>query len=245
MGWSMLNLNNGVLKALIFIIISLPVLSFGQSAKFFADTSMLMEYNGHKTSSDGYGMQMQWIIKGQKLHWGSPAVEVSPTLTGVDTIYFKHKENAEWDTLLCIIAEGSTIMFEYNACCDYFDAVDASGQKFEGKVSFELKGTKPGKKKYLGSIDDSGIFMTQFADTLSPLFRSPMLPNRYNVEVEIVKKCLGKKCREVAIRKKDGSIDYGYKFRTVENIVLFHYLPVSSDPIVVSYNLETREIKIN
>ncbi len=151
-------------------------LTSGQTTIFYADTSRFMEYNGHDTSSLGYGMQMQWIIKGQSLRWGSPPIEVRPTDSGVDTIFFKHHDQSKWDTLLCKIKSGSSITFVYSPCCDYFDVFDSNGDRFEGKVSFVLKGTIPGKAKYLGSIDGSGVFMSQQPDTIPIFFEVKCCP---------------------------------------------------------------------
>ncbi len=59
-----------------------------------------------------------------------------------------------------------------------------------------------------------------------------------------VKDCSGKDCQEAAIRRPDGSIDVRYTYRIVESILVFHYLPVSEDPIFVSYDLDTRKVVI-
>lgn len=187
---------------------------------------------------------MEWIIKGKKLRFGSAPIEVEPTKFGVDTVFFRLDPSEKWDTLICKIQAGSFSRFEYNACCDYFTVIDDSGKFIIGKVIFELKGTRSGKEKYLGSIDGSGVFMTQHADTISPFNRSPMLPNTYNVEVKEVKNCSGKDCQEAAIRKPNGSIDVSYHFRIVESLKVFHYLPVSEEPIYVSYDLDSGKVVI-
>jgi len=232
------------LRNIFILLYILPALASGQSAKFYADTTRLRSFVGHSQSEFDRALKMEWIIKGQVLHWGSPAIDVSPTETGVDTIFFKHHDEAKWDTMICKIKGGSLITFVYNTCCDYFDVVDTSGDRLEGKVSFVLKGTKPRRKKYMGSIDGSGVFMTKQPDTLSPFFRSPMLPNRYNVEVKEVKNCSGKDCQEAAVRKPDGSVDESYHYRIIESILVLHYLPVSADPIAVSYDLSSEKVLV-
>lgn len=189
-------------------------------------------------------MQMQWIIKGQPLRWGSTPIEVTPTESGVDTIFFKWQDQSKWDTLLCKIKGGSSITFVYSPCCDYFDVVDSNGDRFEGKVSFVLMGATPAKMKYLGSIDASGVFMTQKPDTILPFYRSPMLPNMYNVEVQEIRDCFGKGCQEAAIRKLDGSIDISYHYRIVDEILNFHFLPLNEEPLFVSYDLDSGKVVI-
>lgn len=231
------------LKKLILLYL-FPAFANSQSATFYADTHRLMQYNQNNSSSEGYGMQMQWIIKGQSLRWGSTPIEVTPTESGVDTIFFKGQDQSKWDTLLCKIKGGSSITFVYSPCCDYFDAVDRNGDRFEGKVSFMLVGATPAKKKYLGSIDGSGVFMTQSPDTILPFYRSPMLPNTYDVEVKEIRDCFGKGCQEAAIQKPDGSMEISYHFRIVEEILNFHYLPVSEEPVSVTYDLDSGVVRI-
>lgn len=231
------------LKKLILLYL-FPAFANSQSATFYADTHRLMQYNQNNSSSEGYGMQMQWIIKGQPLRWGSPPIEVSPTESGVDTIFFKGQDQSKWDTLLCKIKGGSSITFVYSPCCDYFDVVDSNGDKLEGRVSFMLLGATPGKKNYLGSIDASGVFMTNQPDTILPFYRSVMLPNTYNVEVNEIKDCFGKDCEETAIQKPDGSIDISYHYRIIDGILNFHYLPVSEEPVIVSYDLDSGKVVI-
>jgi len=232
------------LKKLILLFL-FPAFAYSQPATFYADTYRLREYNQNDTSSEGYGMQMQWIIKGQSLRWGSPPIEVRPTESGVDTIFFKWYDESKWDTMLCRIKAGSSITFEYSPCCDYFDVFDSNGDRFEGKVSFVLLGIKPKKNKYLGSIDSDGIFMTSQGDTMLPIFRSPMLPKMFIVEVKEVKKCYGSNCHEAAIKRPDGSIDESYHYRIVDKILNFHYLPVSQDPILVSYDIVSGLVNVN
>ena len=232
-----------LVKKLILLFL-FPAFAYSQPATFYADTLRLMEYNQNDTSSEGYGMQMQWIIKGQQLSWGSTPIEVGLTESGVDTIFFKWHDHSKWDTLLCKIKGGSSVTFVYSPCCDYFDVVDSNGDRFKGKVSFDLKGSLPKKTKYLGSIDDSRVFMTQKPDTIPPFYRSVMLPNTYNVEVEQIKDCSGKHCQEAAIQKPDGSMEISYHFRIVEEILNFHYLPVSEEPVSVTYDLDSGVVRI-
>jgi hypothetical protein len=229
------------LKNLILLVL-FPAFAYSQSATFYADTSRLWDYVGQSREYYDLAMETEWTIKGRSLRWGSPPVEVSPAESGVDTIFFRLHESAEWDTLICRIKSGSSSTFVYNACCTYFDVIDHAGKRTEGKVSFELMGLIPKSKKYLGTIDGNGVLLTSTAQIISPMYRSPMFPNSYNVAIREIRKCAGKDCEEAVIQRPDGSIDLSYHYRIVDKILSFHYLPVSEDPIEVLYDVESGKV---
>ena len=231
------------LKKLILLFL-FPTLAYSQSATFYADTSRLWDYIGQSREYYDLAMESEWIIKGKSLRWGSPPVEVSPAGSGVDTVFFRLHERAEWDTLICMIKSGSSSTFVYNACCNYFDVIDHTGKRTEGKVSFELKGSMPKSKKYLGTIDGNGVQLTLTAQIISPMYRSPMFPNSYNVAIKEIRKCTGKDCLEAVIMRPDGSIDLSYQYQIVDKILSFHYLPVSEEPVIISYDLDSGKVVI-
>jgi len=229
----------------LILLLLFPALAYSQSASFYADTSMLWDYAGQSREYYDLAMDWEWIIKGKSLRWGSPPVEVSPAGSGVDTIFFRLHERAEWDTLICRIKSGSSNTFVYNACCTYFDVIDHTGKRTEGKVSFKLEGLIPKSKKYLGTIDGNGVLLTSTAQIISPMYRSPMFPNSYNVAIREITKCAGKDCEEAVIQRPNGSIDLSYHYQIVDKILSFHYLPLSEDPILVTYDIESGVVNVN
>jgi hypothetical protein len=231
------------LKNLI-IIFFFPACAYSQSATFYADTSLLWEYVGQSGEYYDLAMETEWIIKGKSLRWGSPPVEVSPAEFGVDSIFFRLHEKVEWDTLICRIKSGSSNTFVYNACCNYFDVIDHTGERTEAKVNFQLMGSIPKSKKYLGTIDANGVLLTSIAQIISPIYRSPMFPNSYNVAIQEIRKCAGKDCLDAAIQRPDGSIDVSYHYQIVDKILSFQYLPVSEDPIEVLYDVESGKVVV-
>jgi len=232
-----------LLKNLIIILVFFPAFASGQSATFYADSSRLRNYVGNTSSAVEHAMQMEWRIKDQTLHWGG-SILVAPSQSGLDTICFRLRETAIWDTLICKMQANSTIRFVYNSCCDYFDVFDETGDRMEGKVSFDLKGSIPKSKKYLGTIDGNGVLLTSTAQIVSPMYRSPMFPNSYNIAIQEIIKCTGKDCEEAVIQRPDGSIDLSYHYRIVDRILSFHYLPVSEDPIEVLYDIESGKVVV-
>lgn len=230
------------LKNLIILFL-FPACAYSQSATFYADSSRLRNYVGNTSSAVEHALQMEWRIKDQTLHWGG-SILVAPSQSGLDTIFFRLRETAIWDTLICKMQANSTIRFVYNSCCDYFDVFDETGERIEGKVSFDFKGSIPKSKKYLGTIDGNGVLLTSTAQIISPMFRSPMFPNSYNVAIREIIKCTGKDCVEAVIQRPDGSIDISYHYQIVDKILSFHYLPVSEDPIEVIYDVDSGKIVV-
>lgn len=230
------------LKNLIILLL-FPAFASGQSATFYADSSRLRNYVGNTSSAVEHALQMEWRIKDQTLHWGG-SILVAPSQSGLDTICFRLRETAIWDTLICKMQANSTIRFVYNSCCDYFDVFDETGDRIEGKVSFEHKGSILKSKKYLGTMDGNGVLLTSTAQIISPIYRSPMFPNSYNIAIQEIIKCTGKDCEEAVIQRPDGSIDLSYHYRIVDRILSFHYLPVSEDPIEVLYDVESGKVVV-
>jgi len=96
----------------------------------------------------------------------------------------------------------------------------------------------------LGTIDGNGVLLTSTAQIVSPMYRSPMFPNSYNIAIQEIIKCTGKDCEEAVIQRPDGSIDLSYHYRIVDRILSFHYLPVSEDPIEVLYDIESGKVVV-
>lgn len=229
------------LKNLILLLL-FPAFASSQSATFYADSSRLRNYVGNTSSAVEHAMQMEWRIKDQTLHWGG-SILVAPSQSGLDTICFRLRETAIWDTLICKIQANSTIRFVYNSCCDYFDVFDETGDRIEERSALTLRAQFK-IQKYLGTIDGNGVLLTSTAQIVSPMYRSPMFPNSYNVAIQEIIKCAGKDCVEAVIQRPDGSIDLSYHYQIVDKILGFNYLPLSTEPIFVSYDLDSGKVSI-
>ncbi|MEP7321817.1 MAG: hypothetical protein ABI761_07855 [Saprospiraceae bacterium] len=231
------------MKALLFIISFCPLLSIGQITIFHADTSRLRSWSGNTQASFDQVMKMQWKIKGQYLTWGNQ-LSVTPGASGIDTVFFRLSDQREWDTLICKIQPNTNYRFVYNACCDYFDVMDDTGNRTVGKVSFQLSKPVNKKEKYLGTIDENGIRMSLKPVQIIPTNRSPMLPNSYNVAISLINKCHGKDCLEVALHKTTGEKDISYKIKIIKYMISFRYLQLSTEPLIITLNPVNGKVEI-
>jgi len=231
------------MKTLLVVILFLPIITFSQTTTFHADSSKLRSWSGNSQASFDRAMKMQWKIKGQYLTWGNQ-VSVTSKESGFDTIFFRLNEQRAWDTLICKIKPNTHISFVYNSCCDYFDVLDDTGKRLTGNVSFQLINFKGKSHQYLGTIDGDGAFLSSAKDTLHPLYRSPMLPNTYTVAISEIRKCSGKDCLEAAIQKSGEIQNLSYNYQTLKSLVNFTYVPLNTDPIQITYDVNTRLVEI-
>jgi hypothetical protein len=233
------------MKKLWIIFIIIPTIISGQPAKFYADTSRLRSFTGQSQEEFDRAMEFEWRINHRVLKFGSTLTNVEINKSGPDTILFRISHDHAWDTLVTKIPHGSINRFNYNSCCHYFNAITEDGHIIKGSVNFELSVSDSKVKKYLCSIDSYGTFISPSrSKTISAESRSPMLPNSYNVAIQEVKSCNGKKCQNTALFKEDGSEDPGYKFKTKRQVIVIHYVPLSTEPLFVNYDLDSAKIQI-
>ncbi len=221
-----------MMKILLFFLLSFPILTLAQSATFIADTSTLRQYTGHDQEFFEWVMEFEWRVNHRSLKFGSTLTDVEINKNGPDTILFRISENKAWDTLVTKIPPNSVNRFNYNTCCHYFNAITEEGHIIKGSINFILIDSDKKGKKFLCSIDSYSTFVRPTkAKTISAKWRSPMLPNMYNVVIQEVKKCIWKKCQNTVLLKDDGSENLGYNFKSIRRVMLLHYLPLSAEPI--------------
>ena len=159
----------------IFSVLLTTVFCKAQFAVFSIDTNSFM----HKEKLH----EMQWIINGKPLKYGLPPVKIKPDANKLDTILFKIRPNANWDTIICNIAKPDSLEFVYNPCCGAFNIRDVKTKKFtQAKVVFKIK--TPSKNIYLGVMSEAGVLIkNNSTDTLKVTCSSVMSPNIVNVRL--------------------------------------------------------------
>ena len=232
------------MRKIVFILIIVPSILYGQTATFSADTTRFYK----ETNSEIYAeiMEAEWIINGQTLRYGSKPITVK-TDNILDTILYRKRTHSQWDTIICNINQSGNFQFIYNECCGGFNIADESGKFIEGSVIFKIKG-KENNKLYLGTLDDDGLLVnTTTKDTLKFACRSLLHPNIYQItfkEIEICKDTIGCPEEVCLYEKGKDDLDYGFGYKTISLKLDFLFLPLSNQPITIIYDPKTDKIRI-
>ncbi len=219
---------------------------FGQTAKFYADTTLAWRDAGKNIEAKERLMEMEWRMNGQVLHFGSEPMKIRVDKKQPDTLFYKQNNRAKWDTIIYNVKEPKVYKFIYNTCCGGFDIADENDDHLVGQVNFIIEGQN-NKKVYLGTLAEAGLIVTPTNNLLSPGCRSAMSPNIYPLtfrEIEICKDSID--CTEGACLYEKGkeqlNDEFGYKTISLKLDCLF--LPMSNQPIKVIYNAKTDKIRM-
>lgn len=190
--------------------------------------------------------EMKWVINQQTLQFGYPPVQVIPNKNKLDTILFQKDANAKWDTLICNISKAQIYNFQYNECCGAFNVIDATNNRFI-KGSLSLKLTRKAKhKQYIGTLGEAGMsIQNTIPDTLKPACRSAMSPNIYWVSLKEIVECKNTQKCDISMCFYNGKEEvYDFEYSTKKEITEFLYLPLSNEPLSISYNPFNQELII-
>ncbi len=234
-----------MLKKLLYLLILIPFTGFGQTATFYVDTLATQNREG---LTHGHLAEMEWKINGKYINYKSGSVEVAVNQGKPDTLFYKQRSDAAWDTILCTISEAKAYKFMYNHCCGGFDVADNKGKYIQGRVHFSVKG-KPDPKIYLGTLGEVGIIVADDkSDVLTPECRSAMAPNIYQVtfsEIEICKDTTGCDQEIICLYEKEKTeFDYDFGYKTVSNKLSILFMPLSEESLYIVYDPQTNEILI-
>ena len=233
-------------KQLIFLLMIIPTFVYSQNATFYADTGWAFKDAGNDKKLKARLMEMEWKIRGKTLHFGSEPIEIKPIPGKIDTLFYKHDNNADWDTILCMIKEPRSYKFIYNVCCGGFDVAGENKHRIQLTSMFRIKGMD-NNHTYLGTLGEAGIIVnSSSADTLRPGCRSAMSPNIFEIglsEIEICRDtnncylghCLFEKGKELA---------YEFAYRTISEKLKILYMPLSENPVKVIYDPNKDRIKL-
>jgi len=212
-----------------------------QQAVFVADSSQdWMKYAAKEVA--GY----EWRIQGQTLRFGSEPIKADINLNVVDTVFFRSQTRFQWDTILCIIDEPNTYLFQYNECCSCFNVMPADSTWLKLHICFRLTGNTSGCK-LLGTIDECGLWVTEAStDTMVDFCRSAMKSSCYNVSLRETQKCIGSDCISVFCMYEDGKInDYpDYDYEVISSKFRYQFIPLSNRPVYIYYDPEQDIVRI-
>lgn len=191
---------------------------------------------------------MQWILNGQPLSYALPSVKIIPNPDKIDTLLFKAKPAAKWDTIYCNIKEAGKYQFTYNECCGGFDLRNQSNNMREiGEVAFKIN--NPGNKAYLGTLGESGLILSQKVKEVKvkPACRSAMSPNIYHVtlqEVVICSDTLGCENDICLYKENQDDQDYNFWYKPISVKANFLYMPLGDSPLVVVYDPKKGKVSL-
>ncbi len=232
------------MRIIIFILTFFPTVLFGQTATFSADTTRFFK----ETRKDIYDkiMEAEWRINGQTLHYGSSPITIK-TDNILDTILYRQRNNSKVDTIVCNITKAGNFKFYYNECCGGFNIADETGKFIIGSIIFSIQG-QDNKKKYLGTLGETGILVNSTSkDTLKTGCRSAMSPNVYQLTFSQIKICKNTiNCNEGTCLLEKGMKELNYKFgyKTISKMMDCLFLPLSNQPIKVTYDPRTDRVRI-
>jgi hypothetical protein len=239
-----------ILRKAYFIFIQIaPIFfvhnTFGQNAVFYADKISLM----NESRKDIYDqiMEAEWRINGKTLHYGSDPIEVTPD-EKMDTIFYRQKNKAKWDTIICQISKPGKFTFVYNECCGGFNVKDESGHFIEAKVNFRIIGQKK-RRLYMGTLGEAGLLVrSDCMITLLPGCRSAMSPNIYQLTLSEVDFPTDDSLRNGSTcLYKVGypELDYDFAFRIIDVKFNFLFMPLINEPIQIIYDLTNGALNLD
>lgn len=213
-----------------------------QTARFYADTVQLKKHTGSRSDLD-HVFEMEWIINGQHMQWGSDTLRITPDQNKMDTVLFRADKRAKWDTILCNISKPEVYTFVYNTCCGGFYLRNERMKAFApGKVSFRISG-KP-KAKYLGVIDEAGVpLRSDSAVVLNAMCRSAMSSNIFRVELQTMEdapdtiNCSSLMCLDVGLGNEPR---YDFYYKKKKTLTSFLYMPMDETPLELIYDPKKR-----
>ena len=234
------------MKISLYILITILTssFSFGQTAIFSADTTRFFS----ETRKDIYDkiMEAEWKINGLTLHYGSKPIIIK-TDNIPDTLLYRQRNNSKVDTILCNISQSGNFKFYYNECCGGFNIADEKGKFIIGSIIFSIQG-QDNKNKYLGTLGETGILVNSASkDTLKTGCRSAMSPNVYQItfsQIEICKDVINCKEETCLFEKGKEELNYDFGYKTISKKIECLFLPLSNQPIKMTYEPRTDRIRI-
>lgn len=232
------------MKYPLFFLLLLSGKICAQSVVFHIDTTN--HINRKNQLLDPYFAAMEWKINGQILNCTSGPVRVPADKIYPDTLLYKSKRNADWDTILCFMQQPGNYQIQYNTCCMSFDVLNAEGKRTLPKLILTVQKNVPAEK-YLGILGESGIWVNNTAtDTLQSTCRSPMLPNIYPLIFGEVKTCIDTSGCETVCLQQRGVEEWEsyYSVKRVSRVLNTLYVALSNNPVHISVDPETGEITL-
>ncbi|CAM1350919.1 hypothetical protein [Tenacibaculum halocynthiae] len=220
---------------------------FSQTAEFIADTVSLKKRTGNNERVYEKALEMEWIINGEKLFFGSKPIKVIPNEKKIDTILFRNSSNSKYDIIICNIAEASKFSFEYNPCCGGFNVRKENKGKLSRDIIFEIS-EKNENDMYLGTLGQTGILLEKdnIENHINEICRSAMSPNIYSIAISKIRKNCDslKNCEELLCEIQDGVAKDGFEYEVIETKMEFLYMPLDEKILKVLFNKKTNRTEL-
>ncbi|HAP58995.1 MAG TPA: hypothetical protein DCR93_05650 [Cytophagales bacterium] len=219
--------------------------AYGQYAEFSADSSKLHLWFQDRPDLLEEVLEMRWILNGQPLSFGSPAVRI-PVDDKLDTLLYLNYAGATWDTILCHISEPRQYRFKYNTCCNAFDVYSLQPERRIKKPSviFRTENQVP-PKTWVGTVGLSRTWISGHqTDTISAVYWSPMQPNIYPISIQRLEECDShQECTDLAYIPLDKE-EAGMAFQEAEVLWRGLFMPLHEDTIKINFDLIAKEVSI-
>ena len=191
--------------------------------------------------------EMQWRIEGKTLHWGERITV--PTDKGADTVFFQQHARAQWDTMLCVLRPGDSLVFQYNDCCGGFNVLRGGGKGHFLNPSAKINLKHPVKgREYLALLGEAGMVLHEGEnDTIIPTCRSAMAPSAIGFYLmEVRRPVPGDSAEATMCQYRNGVIDWDYAYEYVREIEFIRiiWLPMGNTLMNLTYDIRRRKWKI-
>ncbi|WP_435263815.1 hypothetical protein [Tenacibaculum sp. nBUS_03] len=220
---------------------------FSQIAEFRADTTSLKKRTGNNEIVYKKALEMEWIINGKKLFFGSKPIKVIPNEKKIDTILFRNSSNSKYDLIICNISEASKFSFEYNTCCGGFNVRKENKGKLSRDIIFEIS-KKDENDIYLGTLGETGILLKKdnVENHINEICRSAMSPNIYSIAVSKIRKNCDslENCEELLCEIRDGQAKGGFEYEVIEKKIEFLYMPLDDKILKIIFHEKTNRTEL-
>lgn len=231
-----------MLKILILILI--PFLSYSQYAEIHADINTL-PFEVIEDSSNYHDVyNMEWLLKGQTLKFGSPPIKVKADTTTLDTLFYRSDSENKWESILCNIESGKTYFFDYNMCCGGF-LIHSPSDTLQMPVQILIEGSEKPKNYILEYGNTSYLIKSNEILFIKEQCESAMSNDLREIVIYEIK-------NNVKIEYSNTSTCLIYKEKYIKPItnrrrrlLNFKYIPLNHTNEKIILNMSTGLIKIN
>lgn len=232
-------------KSILILFVSLfqSYLNAQEYAEFRTDTTFLKKSGKNMTERI---LNQVFFFNGQEMRYGSGTIKVEVTPNKLDTILFKKSEDAPFDTIICNVSEPKKYVLHYNHCCGAFNIHEEGKGMIKGKIIYKL--TNSSDHIYLGTIAETGmIIKSKNKDAFYSECSSAMSPNVCKIAIMEIGACHDSSiCIYNTCLKEPGTEepDWNFEFSVLSKKMEMFYMPLNSEPLIITFNPETDEIKI-
>jgi len=219
-----------------------------QNARFATDVNRFRGRFPDTSSIPSYAIGDEWIIKGQKMKYGTGEISVETTPGIIDTIFYKATNRNAFDTLICYINAGNKYKFYYNDCCGAFNVENISERKFI-RPAILFDNSRLNDRLYLGTLGEgSKVLLSQnWNDTLTSQCSSAMAPSVMLFQLLEIEESNHNGSSEFYCLSNNQADKKEFRFNYIQKELKmeFLYLPLSKEPLKFGYSSKNKNIFFN